>query len=1278
MSRLPRGPATTTAAAATALPVPGSIRPPASGMALPRSLANNDFMSDLPALAALPALTQRVQAGTRRATVATPTPTLTSPPAETLGASGRPSAIAARNMSGGSVSPSPGASNADHTPSLVFRTPPPSASRDGGRLNSLSRSLARSPTRDLISPQASDSHDGFASGRTSRGGGLLTRSSEAITPGTLRPGSDALHMRNASCSNEGGSVAGLRCGDPVFIPLQGLQGRLRYLGPIDGKQGTWAGVELDEVGKGKNDGTAAGKVYFACPKNTGLFLAPSKVEPISSEQGDFSDSNGDADGDEEHMRTIASVLSTPTGDARASQDGSQSATVNRTVRLSTISLGLQQRTQPKQPGRVRMLSDTQPSTGLPPVARGSSNNGSSSGSLASTAHNRRTTLSRTTPVTAGSAAPDAHASPSRSRAPPPATLARGPSRPRPASTASSIISNRTVSPPLSRPNSRSLVPTGNDQPATAPNGARSTALGRTQSLGGDMQASASTAAARRRIVPAVSTRPPEIAAKALGAGPRTKATGSTDPVDRLRLRVDMLEAENRVLRLKNEQDKAHLAAGQMLARDLVSVNGPMSPQMRGPIDGTRRLSLLSPAVSSAATDFQGSSSMSELSQQLGDTHQLLERERKDSQAQIASLESQISELRTHMAEINSGNNNNANASDNVEGAHTDEEELVSAEATREISARIVELEAQLAQAAQDHASELASVAEAQSEVNRALEQHSADVEALQASLGVKASELSSLSTRFDRVTADLARANQLYEELVSEQQQKQADDSSEESELIASLKKQVEKLRRDCSGGEERLAAMTEHLEAETLTRSEAEAKFASALLDMEGLENRASDYNEKTTLVSQCHSCLCDVALLAQQHSGDFSVEDGPDHLAALNVAELFSVSKERVSRLADRLRDSLGRATALSEGIESRDVQIAELAAALEEAKRGVSQAASKAIADEGDASSSESTSTGDLQSRVDELECQNSKLVEERIQFIQDQAIFNDYLEKLESECNRLVEDIEQLTFENHKLTDELRAFSLHNSTVSLDFSAIDAKLAGEPAHTDDHESAGSVKQHTDGSDSSNQKSSFASVSADVDAAQQRHQREIAVLQSRLADLENRKSSEIKKLQDEIGNLEDLVEDKIFSESEMNDKISMLTDEVDRLQREIKRMRSSDPATAVSASSSPAVSSAADRNAKTSRHATGAGASKHSPAALTANGVISEDDGEDDEPMYCDICDVDTHRIADCPEITGASSTTLKHESSIDSSRPYCDNCELFADHWTDECPHGDEMF
>lgn len=54
-------------------------------------------------------------------------------------------------------------------------------------------------------------------------------------------------------------------GQPVRISGSGMEGTLRYLGKIEGKDGIWAGVELDEgfAGKGRNDGTVDG---YVCSK----------------------------------------------------------------------------------------------------------------------------------------------------------------------------------------------------------------------------------------------------------------------------------------------------------------------------------------------------------------------------------------------------------------------------------------------------------------------------------------------------------------------------------------------------------------------------------------------------------------------------------------------------------------------------------------------------------------------------------------------------------------------------------------------------------------------------------------------------------------------------------------------------------------------------------------------------------------------------------------------------------------------------------------------------
>ncbi|KAH7097082.1 hypothetical protein BKA62DRAFT_833506 [Auriculariales sp. MPI-PUGE-AT-0066] len=68
-------------------------------------------------------------------------------------------------------------------------------------------------------------------------------------------------------------------GDLVRVESLGMEGTLRYLGPIDGKPGTFAGVELSPgfAGHGKNDGSVNGVAYFTCPPKCGVFVVPTKL-----------------------------------------------------------------------------------------------------------------------------------------------------------------------------------------------------------------------------------------------------------------------------------------------------------------------------------------------------------------------------------------------------------------------------------------------------------------------------------------------------------------------------------------------------------------------------------------------------------------------------------------------------------------------------------------------------------------------------------------------------------------------------------------------------------------------------------------------------------------------------------------------------------------------------------------------------------------------------------------------------------------------------------------
>ncbi|KAI8073662.1 hypothetical protein BDF21DRAFT_75755 [Thamnidium elegans] len=69
----------------------------------------------------------------------------------------------------------------------------------------------------------------------------------------------------------------------VAVDSMGIVGTLRFLGEAEFKEGYWAGIQLDIVGSGKNDGSVKGIRYFSCPANTGLFVLASKLSPLDGD-----------------------------------------------------------------------------------------------------------------------------------------------------------------------------------------------------------------------------------------------------------------------------------------------------------------------------------------------------------------------------------------------------------------------------------------------------------------------------------------------------------------------------------------------------------------------------------------------------------------------------------------------------------------------------------------------------------------------------------------------------------------------------------------------------------------------------------------------------------------------------------------------------------------------------------------------------------------------------------------------------------------------------------
>ncbi|KAJ3127912.1 Dynactin subunit 1 [Nowakowskiella sp. JEL0407] len=73
-------------------------------------------------------------------------------------------------------------------------------------------------------------------------------------------------------------AATLEIGDRVIIKTSKKTGHLAYLGNTSFAEGKWAGIILEEIGTGKNNGTVKGVKYFEAPENAGIFVLASLVE----------------------------------------------------------------------------------------------------------------------------------------------------------------------------------------------------------------------------------------------------------------------------------------------------------------------------------------------------------------------------------------------------------------------------------------------------------------------------------------------------------------------------------------------------------------------------------------------------------------------------------------------------------------------------------------------------------------------------------------------------------------------------------------------------------------------------------------------------------------------------------------------------------------------------------------------------------------------------------------------------------------------------------------
>lgn len=186
----------------------------------------------------------------------------TQPPSST--ASRRPSSVASSHASGSMAAPplprTPGNPSAlrrslASSTSAFPSTPTARVTRARPSLvRPESRQDGRTPARSSLAPRPESRQDARTPARSSFA--RPESRQDRRTPG---------RTSTLSVSMLGGRPT-FKVGDHVRMESMGMEGTLRFVGEIEGKAGTWAGVELNGgfAGHGKNDGSAGGYVPAAC------------------------------------------------------------------------------------------------------------------------------------------------------------------------------------------------------------------------------------------------------------------------------------------------------------------------------------------------------------------------------------------------------------------------------------------------------------------------------------------------------------------------------------------------------------------------------------------------------------------------------------------------------------------------------------------------------------------------------------------------------------------------------------------------------------------------------------------------------------------------------------------------------------------------------------------------------------------------------------------------------------------------------------------------------
>ncbi|KAG0209446.1 Kinesin protein 1B [Mortierella sp. GBA30] len=334
--------------------------------------------------------------------------------------------------------------------------------------------------------------------------------------------------------------------------------------------------------------------------------------------------------------------------------------------------------------------------------------------------------------------------------------------------------------------------------------------------------------------------------------------------------------------------------------------------------------------------------------------------------------------------------------------------------------------------------------------------------------------------------------------------------------------------------------------------------------------------------------------------------------------------------------------------------------------------------------------------LKQMVHELTAENASVASDNKKLMQEHDILMEAHKHVETECLKLMDEVERLHSESLAVTSigETDGVGRHELDAMHHGTEPKAHIIGQHELKMALNDVAGLTKDTgvlnpmEKQSGQNQSASVIRLEgllkdkqAMLDRLTQAHALEMRDLRQRYVELDRSKTWELNQLNKELTELESLIESKIFHEADLEEEVQKKQKQIDRLQHEVQELKSQLAKLSGGAFTSP--NDLPPNGVGSDRHAHISSSSLSGSKGIDKTPTTSERNSAAGEGvLFCEICEVEGHDLISCVAVFGgskpkaapaAASSLFASIDQEDDDRPYCENCEEFGLHYTDECPN-----